>query len=77
MPSPADAPAALTVSLNGTPHALALPSLEAVFGALGIGAEVRHVAVAVNDVVVTRARWADVVLAEGDRIEVITAVAGG
>ncbi|MEU4036932.1 sulfur carrier protein ThiS [Streptomyces collinus] len=35
------------------------------------------VAAAVNETVVPRTRWADTALAEGDRIEVLTAVQGG
>ncbi|WP_232828283.1 sulfur carrier protein ThiS [Kribbella monticola] len=35
------------------------------------------VAVAVNEAVVTRAEWAATALAEGDRVEILTAVQGG
>jgi sulfur carrier protein len=35
------------------------------------------VAAAVNETVVPRGRWAATVLAEGDRVEVLTAVQGG
>jgi sulfur carrier protein len=35
------------------------------------------VAVAVNEAVVTRAEWSDTTLAEGDRVEILTAVQGG
>jgi sulfur carrier protein len=35
------------------------------------------VAVAVNEAVVTRAEWAGTTLAEGDRVEILTAVQGG
>ena len=35
------------------------------------------IAVAVNDAVVARSRYADVILRDGDRIELIHAVAGG
>ncbi|MFI9805199.1 sulfur carrier protein ThiS [Streptomyces sp. NPDC052301] len=35
------------------------------------------VAAAVNETVVPRARWASTALAEGDRVEVLTAVQGG
>jgi len=41
------------------------------------GASARGIAVAVNDEVVPRAAWPDTVLAEADRIEVLTAVQGG
>jgi sulfur carrier protein len=35
------------------------------------------VAVAVNDQVVTRSTWSEVTLADGDRVEILTAVQGG
>jgi sulfur carrier protein len=35
------------------------------------------VAVARNDDVVSRSAWADTVLAEGDQVEILTAVQGG
>ena len=35
------------------------------------------VAVAVNEAVVTRAKWPGTTLAEGDRVEILTAVQGG
>ncbi|WP_432949463.1 sulfur carrier protein ThiS [Kribbella sp. CA-253562] len=35
------------------------------------------VAVAVNEAVVTRAEWPGTALAEGDRVEILTAVQGG
>lgn len=38
---------------------------------------VKGVAVAVNDEVVRRQRWADTILQEGDRVEIVTATQGG
>jgi sulfur carrier protein len=35
------------------------------------------VAVAVNDQVVTKGAWSQVTLADGDRVEILTAVQGG
>jgi sulfur carrier protein len=35
------------------------------------------VAVAVNDDVISRSRWAATALADGDRVEILTAVQGG
>lgn len=66
----------MKVIINGTPHDLA------------DGATVAHavhsltqahsgIAVAVNEEVVTRAEWSSTPLADGDRIEVLTAVQGG
>jgi sulfur carrier protein len=44
---------------------------------LGIAPDRTGTAVARNDEVVPRARWSETRLAEGDRIEIITAVQGG
>ena len=41
------------------------------------GPSPQGVAVAVNDAVVPRSAWADTRLADGDRVEVLTAVQGG
>jgi sulfur carrier protein len=47
----------------------------------GVVAEVtraaKGVAVAVNEAVVPRGAWATTVLADGDRVEILTAVQGG
>jgi sulfur carrier protein len=44
-------------------------------GVMGIGS--RGVAVAVNSELLRRAAWPDVRLVEGDRVEILHAVAGG
>lgn len=67
----------LTVSLNGVPHDLPAATLGAALAALGVPRETQHIAVAVNDTVVPRARWEGVTLQQDDRVEIITAVAGG
>jgi sulfur carrier protein len=67
----------LTVSVNGAPRALSAPTLAAALAALGVPRETKHIAIAVNDTVVPRARWQDVELQHDDRVEIITAVAGG
>jgi sulfur carrier protein len=41
------------------------------------GTESRGIAVAINDDVVPRSAWADTLPAEGDRVEVLSAVQGG
>lgn len=46
-------------------------------GAPGPGPAGRGIAVAVNDEVVPRTAWPDTVLADADRVEVLTAVQGG
>jgi sulfur carrier protein len=72
-PSPA---ATVTVSVNGSPQDvpsdLTLDRLVATLTTAPSG-----VAAAVNEAVVPRSRWSRQQLAEGDRIEVLTAVQGG
>ncbi|GAB1335173.1 sulfur carrier protein ThiS [Streptomyces sp. E-15] len=66
----------ITVSVNGEPRRIAPgTALDALVGALT--AAPRGVAAAVNETVVPRAQWAATALAEGDRVEVLTAVQGG
>ncbi|MFF4080293.1 sulfur carrier protein ThiS [Streptomyces sp. NPDC001777] len=69
-------PAALSVSVNGEARVLAagtsLDALVATLTAAGSG-----VAAAVNETVVPRGRWSALVLADGDRVEILTAVQGG
>jgi sulfur carrier protein len=43
----------------------------------GMGRRVGGLAVAVNEDVVPRSRWAQTALAEGDRVEILIAVQGG
>jgi len=68
---------AVAVVINGTPTLLATPTLAAAMVHAGVPLETTHVAIAVNDAVIPRAVWPSVALADGDRIEIITAVAGG
>ncbi|MBL1084714.1 sulfur carrier protein ThiS [Streptomyces actinomycinicus] len=66
----------VTISVNGEPREIAPgTALEALVRTLT--AAPRGVAAAVNETVVPRAQWATTALAEGDRIEVLTAVQGG
>ncbi|URM91686.1 sulfur carrier protein ThiS [Streptomyces sp. MRC013] len=68
--------AVVTVSVNGEPRELTSPvTLDAVVAALT--AAPSGVAAAVNETVVPRGGWASTVLADGDRVEVLTAVQGG
>ena len=65
------------VTLNGEPRELREPATVEL-AVLATGApDGRGVAVAVDGEVVPRAAWADTVLAEGARVEVLTAVQGG
>jgi len=67
---------AVTISVNGEHREIApgtaLDSLVRTLTAAPSG-----VAAAVNETVVPRGRWAATALAEGDRVEVLTAVQGG
>ena len=66
----------MNVIVNGTPQEL--PGGAAVDDAVRVvTTEPTGVAVAVNDEVVTRAAWRSTPLADGDRVEVLTAVQGG
>ncbi len=74
MPHTPSAPFA--VSVNGEVRDVASGTT---LGALVATLTAAHsgVAAALNETVVPRARWADTVLAAGDRVEVLTAVQGG
>ncbi|MFF8385466.1 sulfur carrier protein ThiS [Streptomyces kanasensis] len=67
---------AVTVSVNGEPRELAAPlTLDALVATLTVAPS--GVAAAVNETVVPRGAWAATALADGDRVEVLTAVQGG
>ncbi|WP_267241205.1 sulfur carrier protein ThiS [Streptomyces sp. PR69] len=67
---------ALSVSVNGEPRRLDRPTtLDALVATLTTAPS--GVAAAVNETVVPRSAWPATVLAEGDRVEVLTAVQGG
>ena len=66
----------ITVQVNGERRALAAPvALEALVASFSTAP--RGVAAAVNETVVPRTRWAATALADGDRVEILTAVQGG
>ena len=67
----------MTLQVNGERRELSLAdaTLAEVLAALGI--EARGIAVACNDRVVRRGEFARQRIAEGDRIEIVRAVAGG
>lgn len=67
---------ALCVSVNGDPRPIAAgTTLETLVATLTTAHS--GIAAAVNETVVPRSRWATAALADGDRIEVLTAVQGG
>ena len=66
----------MTLSVNGEPREIADgTTLAALLDELGVRRD--GSAVALNDGVVPRARHAETTLCEGDRLEIIVAVAGG
>jgi sulfur carrier protein len=68
----------LRVSLNGREVTVAEGATVAdAVELVGVAEGGRGIAVALNGVVVTRAGWPQQALAEGDRLEVLTAVQGG
>ncbi|MFB6815574.1 sulfur carrier protein ThiS [Streptomyces sp. NPDC056347] len=69
-------PVSLCVSVNGEPRPLSAGTTLDVLVAT-LTAAPSGVAAAVNETVVPRGRWAATALADGDRVEVLTAVQGG
>lgn len=71
-----DTDSTVTVTVNGAPHRLppgrTLDRLVADLAGAASG-----VAAAVNEAVVPRSSWSGTALADGDRVEVLTAVQGG
>jgi sulfur carrier protein len=66
------------IFLNGDPRENgAGETVAAVLSLLGLGADARGVAVAVDGEVVPRAGWATFAVPEGARVEVLTAMQGG
>ncbi|GAA4682874.1 sulfur carrier protein ThiS [Streptomyces chumphonensis] len=66
----------MTIRVNGEERAEAVgTTLDALVATLTTAPS--GVAAAVNETVVPRGRWAATALAEGDRVEVLTAVQGG
>ncbi|WP_030417830.1 sulfur carrier protein ThiS [Streptomyces sp. SCSIO 75703] len=66
----------VTIRVNGEPREVAPgTALDTLVSSLT--AAPSGVAAAVNETVVPRARWSATALAEGDRVEVLTAVQGG
>ncbi len=68
----------MQLKINGTTQepALESPTLSALLESMQLGA-VRGIAVAVNDRVIPRSQWDDLILVENDRVEVIRATQGG
>ena len=67
----------LSLTVNGQPREVASGALSELLSEEGVAPDARGVAVAVNDRVVTRSRWTEHTLAEGDRVEIVRATQGG
>ena len=66
----------ITLTVNGEKRELAEPTkLTAFLETLGVNA--RYVAVAHNGAVLERQKWAEVVLQDGDALEIVRMVGGG
>jgi len=65
------------VLLNGESRELADASPASALRALGVAVDRGGIAVAVNGAVVPRSEWTASRLADGDEVEVLTAVQGG
>lgn len=67
------------ISVNGAPSTAvaAGSSVRGLLDVLGLDAEARGIAVAVDREVVPRSEWASRTLADGASVEVLTAVQGG
>ncbi|MFS0697447.1 sulfur carrier protein ThiS [Streptomyces nitrosporeus] len=75
-PTSASAPGSVPVLVNGERRTVSAgTSLQALVATLTSAHS--GVAAALNETVVPRGRWSSVVLAGGDRVEVLTAVQGG
>ena len=66
----------MNVTINGTPHQLA-DGTSLATAVSRLTASATGVAAAINGAVVRRADWESAGLADGDSVEVITAVQGG
>ncbi|MGX4692691.1 sulfur carrier protein ThiS [Streptomyces sp. JNUCC 63] len=66
----------MNISVNGEPRRVA-PGTALVTVVQTLTAAPSGVAAALNETVVPRAQWPSTALAEGDRVEVLTAVQGG
>jgi len=67
----------LSVTVNGRPRTLPASSPTVADLIRELAFEGKRIAVEKNGEIVPRSRYADVALAEGDRIEIVGAVGGG
>lgn len=67
----------MIVSINGEARELAARTVDELLAASGIDPSQQGIAVAVNDCVVRRTEWSATTIADGDAVEIITAMQGG
>lgn len=68
----------MTLTVNGAPHDVPEgTTVPALLALVGRDPAMTGVAVAVDDAVVRRSRWDETVLADGARVEIVTASQGG
>lgn len=68
----------MKLTINGKERELApVGTLDALLRVLGVPPDRTGTAVARNDIVIPKGRWAETKVTDGDRIEIITAVQGG
>jgi sulfur carrier protein len=68
----------MVLTINGEKKSIDnVETLSGLLGVLGIPAEARGIAVALNETVVPRAEWESARIGEGDAVEIIRAVQGG
>lgn len=65
------------IKVNGQDRTPDDYALTAIMAADGVDPGVRGIAVAVNDAVVPRGRWPDMILSPGDRVEIVKVLQGG
>jgi len=66
----------MLIKLNGKPHTLA-SSATVLALAQALGANPRQVAIERNREIVPKSTYGDVMLAEGDEVEIVTFIGGG
>lgn len=66
----------MTISVNGEPREVAAGTVLATVVA-GLTQATKGVAAALNETVVPRGQWPYTSVADGDRVEILTAVQGG
>jgi len=67
----------LSITVNGRPRTLPAPAFTVADLIRDLAVEGKRIAVEKNGEIVPRSRYAEVGLAEGDRIEIVGAVGGG